>query len=475
MYTSHIITREEHWSWLNKIISDDSCAWFVFEISEEPLGVIGFSNLDSQNGPTQWTFHLRPDIRIPRAGTAMGLLALQQAFDTLEVRKLEGEVLAGNERSLRFHRRLGFREEGLRRAHVLKDEKWRDVHVFSMLREEWDALHARLFERLFARNNVLAPPPRKPRLLFTGGGGSASQSLQAQWEERYDLWFADANPHGFPPAIPEARRLIIPFARDPDFSDCMLAMCQEHGIDLIIPGVDEELFVLAEKKGSPDWPRILVPDPAFVTLMLDKLACAHALTDAGLDAPQTLPLEQAEEIGFPLIAKPRSGRGSRGVMRLDRAEQVSAYQALHGGAAEAFIAQALISGAEYTVFVAADGGQTPQAIIPVRVFEKRGVTVRAQTDANPAILDYARAFQAHFRASGCYNIQCMLTEDGRVFPFEVNPRISTTFVLAIATGFDPIPIALGKPAGATFAPQQLLTLQRSWHTHIARQETGVNS
>lgn len=473
MYTSHIITIEEHRNWLKKILSDDSCAWFVFEISGESSGVIGFSGLNSSNGRAQWTFHLRPDNRLPGAGTAMGLLALQQAFDVMGVRKLEGEVLADNEKSLRFHLRLGFREEGHRRAHVYKDKQWRDVHEFSILRDEWNALRPQLFERLFARNNIPAATHSKPRLLFTGGGGSASQSLQAQWGERYDLWFADANPHGFPPSIPETRRLIIPFAHDPDFGDTVLAVCKEHGIDIIIPGVDEELSVLAEKKGTPDWPRILVPDPEFVTLMLDKLACAHALTEAGLDAPHTLPLERAREIGFPLIAKPRSGRGSRGVMRLTSAEQAPAYLTLQGGAAGDYIAQELIGGAEYTVFVAADGGEVPQAVIPVRAFEKRGVTVRAQTDANLAVLSYAHAFQAHFRASGCYNIQCMLTQEGRVLPFEVNPRISTTFVLAIATGFDPIPMVLGENIGATFVPERHLVLHRSWYTHIAREDSGT--
>ena len=306
----------------------------------------------------------------------------------------------------------------------------------------------------------------RPRLLFTGGGGSASQSLQEQWGQRYDLWFADASPHGFPPAIPQDRRLVIPFARDPAFADRMLALCKELGIDLIVPGVDEELGVLAAQKGAPGWPKLLVPDVDFVSLMLDKLACARALAAAKLDAPKTLPLAQADEIGFPLIAKPRSGRGSRGVMRLNAPEQASAYLTLYGGRTEDYIAQELIEGAEYTVFVAAEGEEVPRAVIPVRAFEKRGVTVRAQTDDNPAIIAYACAFQEHFRASGCYNIQCMLTQEGGVFPFEVNPRISTTFVLAIATGFDPVPMTLGKRNGAMFVPERHLTLHRSWHTQI---------
>ncbi len=361
------------------------------------------------------------------------------------------------------------------------------VDLFNRLRVADNERYPAYFEHLGHRyilkitkqGSANTPPPPnvqgskgRPRLLFTGGGGSASQSLQAQWGQRYDLWFADANPHAFPPSIPKNRRVAVPFARDAAFADTILAICQKHDIDLIVPCVDEELLILAKKNDVPDWPRIMVPGAEFVSLMLDKLACAESLVAAGLDAPKTLPLARAKEIDFPLIAKPRSGRGSRGVMRLTHEEQVNAYLTLQGGAAKDYIAQELAPGLEYTVFVAADGGKIPRAVIPVLAYEKRGVTLRARTDANAAIIAYAQAFQAHFRASGCYNIQCMLTPDGRVLPFEVNPRVSTTFVLAIATGFDPIPMALGQMGDTMFVPSRHLTLQRSWHTHIANSGVG---
>jgi len=467
MYTSHEISSAEHSRWLDNMLSNPERAGFMFEIEGSPSGFVGVSGLGSRDERAQWTFHLDPELASKGAGTAMGVLALEQIFSVLNVRKLEGEVLSGNGPSLRFHRRLGFREEGYRRAHVRKGGDLLDVHEFSLLREDWERFRCHLDGGTFVGEGPLMTGSNRPRLLFTGGGGSASQSLQEQWGERYDLWFADANPFGFPPSIPKDRRVTIPFAHDTTFADSVLALCKEHAIDLIVPGVDEELLVLARKNGTPGWPRILVPSPEFVTLMLDKLSCAQMLDAAKLGAPKTLPLKRAPEVDFPLIAKPRSGRGSRGVMRLTNEEQVKAYLTLHGGAAEDYIAQELIPGAEYTVFVAADGDEMPRAVIPVRAFEKRGVTVRARTDAHPAIINYACAFQAHFRASGCYNIQCMLTDDGRVLPFEVNPRISTTFVLAIATGFDPIPMALGQKQDTMYLPERHLSLHRSWYTHIA--------
>ena len=75
------------------------------------------------------------------------------------------------------------------------------------------------------------------------------------------------------------------------------------------------------------------------------------------------------------------------------------------------------------------------AVIPVRVDLKRGITIFAEVDANEFVIDYCTKFQKQFNEKGIFNIQCILTEHQEVFPFEVNPRVSTTFCLAISRWF----------------------------------------
>jgi len=465
MFTSDPVAWDDHLVWLTRTIADPACAYFVFEISGTPSGIVGFPNINQRDLHSKWTFHLKPGLEAAGAGSAMGFLALDYIFSVFGLHKVSGEVLAGNEKSCRMHLRLNFRAQGVRKSHIRKNQIWSDLHVYELLAEEWKRKRELIFSTVFSEGGATS----RPKILFTGGGGSASQSLHEQWRDRYQLFFADANPDSFPPTIPEDRRCVIPYARDPNFLGRLKQVCDQHQIDVLVPGVDEELSLLAAMHDVSGWPRIMLPAANFVETMLDKAASAEAIKRAGLDVPITLPLLQTEAIEFPLIAKPRSGRGSRGVMKLDSPKQVHAYVDLHGGEPHEYIAQELIPGQEFTVFVAANGGEIPRAVIPVRAIEKRGITIRAVIDSAPAVINYARQFQAHFRASGCYNIQCMLTPDGRVIPFEVNPRISTTFVLAIATGFDPIPMVLGIEDGAEkgcFEPESRWSLQRSWFTNI---------
>ena len=45
-----------------------------------------------------------------------------------------------------------------------------------------------------------------------------------------------------------------------------------------------------------------------------------------------------------------------------------------------------------------------------------------------------------FPTPGIYNVQLIVTNKGCVFPFRINPRISTTFCLALAAGLDPLEV-----------------------------------
>jgi carbamoyl-phosphate synthase large subunit len=304
------------------------------------------------------------------------------------------------------------------------------------------------------------------RILFTGGGGAGNEAIHRHWQDRYDTFFGDADPAGIASSIPADRRLAVPLARDARFVPEIFRLARESAIDLVVPGVDEELLPLARAAAESPAP-ILLPDAVFVETMLDKYRAASEILRAGLTAPRTVLFDRAAELEFPIIGKPRSGRGSRGVRLLTDRAQLAPFLALSGvEGPDDLVAQDHIAGQEYTVFVAADRTGTLAAIVPVRVLIKRGITIRAETDAAPEIIAYVERFHARFRAAGIYNIQLMLTKNGGVYPFEVNPRVSTTFCLAVATGFDPIAAFLDGASGPVFVPERHYSLQRFWSNEI---------
>lgn len=304
------------------------------------------------------------------------------------------------------------------------------------------------------------------RILFTGGGGAGNEAIWRLLSHKYELYFADACIESIDHAIPEERRLLIPFANQDDFVHKIKKISSENNIDIIVPGVDEELIPLCKNRaefGS----EIFAPPLEFVELMLNKLDCANSIIAAGLRAPKTVPISDINELDLPFILKPRSGRGSRGVSIIKSERGIDAYKLLHNSDSSEIIGQELCVGDEYTILVAGDMEGRLVASIPVKIDIKKGITISAKTELNLTINDYVKNFHNAFKPTGVYNIQCILTKGGVVLPFEVNPRISTTFCLGIASGFDPFSdMSTLSKNKAIFTPEREFNIRRSWYNNI---------
>lgn len=294
------------------------------------------------------------------------------------------------------------------------------------------------------------------RLLFTGGGGAGSEPLYALLKDRYDVHFCDANPARRPPSIPVERFHHVPYAMDgllvnPRFLPALIDRCYEFGIDVLVPGVDEELRPIAMSRFPCE---VLLPETSFVMTHLDKLASMRELDRAGIPVPLTDRLTFRGQQNKRFLVKPREGRGSRGVLVVG----------------PDYLAQELLTGQEYTVTMLADKTRRLRAIVPVKVLEKRGVTVNGQVDYDAEVIDACGRLHKANPCSGLFNVQGIKT-DGGFLPFEINPRISTTACLAMWSGVDLIALWRGEGEVGTVATQARLTrTQRadgSWATGFA--------
>ncbi|MDO6507253.1 ATP-grasp domain-containing protein [Colwellia sp. 4_MG-2023] len=306
----------------------------------------------------------------------------------------------------------------------------------------------------------------KKKILFTGGGGAATEFLWRYLSSRYEVYFADADLNAIDDKIPEENKVKIPFANQNDFIEVLAQQVTELAIDILIPSVDEELIIVGENLNKFT-AKVLLPEVEFIRSMLDKLTSIEAIAGKGLVHPKTFLVNNSKLISFPQIIKPRTGRGSRGVSILNNSQEVQAYMVLNQAEPDEIISQELATGVEYTVLIAANMNSELKAIVPVKIEQKKGITIRAKTEQESKVIAYCREFQNKFKATGVYNLQCILTENGQVIPFEINPRISTTFCLGIAAGFDPFDILFDdKNNSEIFYPKSTFTLKRNWHNNI---------
>lgn len=257
-------------------------------------------------------------------------------------------------------------------------------------------------------------------------------------------------------------------AVDHTYLDAVVRLCRDESIDVIVPGVDEELEPLARNRKALAPTAVLLPDTAFIEAMLDKLSFAQTLAGAGIRVPRTLPLGSSSRwSSFPAIVKPRHGRGSRGVTVVDDAQGLAALRDRLADAADTFIVQELIRGDEYTVQVMVNGRGAMRALFPVHVLAKRGVTITAVAADHPSVRAVCERIHESTAAQGCYNVQGMLDDSGVFVPFELNPRVSTTMCLAVAAGLDPLELCFDSVEGQPREKfEDGIRLERYWHNEI---------
>lgn len=112
----------------------------------EALGSTRFGNYDAANRRVEigWTW-ITPSRQRTPVNTEAKYLQLRHAFETLELGRVEWKTDLLNVRSRVAIARLGAREEGTLRRHMICDTgRVRDTVYYSVIAEEWPAVRTRL-------------------------------------------------------------------------------------------------------------------------------------------------------------------------------------------------------------------------------------------------------------------------------------------------------------------------------------------
>ena len=312
----------------------------------------------------------------------------------------------------------------------------------------------------------------KKRILFTAGGSPGQEAIFHQLSEKYDLYFADKDTRKICFSIPVDRKISIPSAEAKDFFSEILRCCLNYNIDLIVPGVDEELLIILENQDKFSNTKIFLPSIDFVRLMLDKVDMNKAFDLNGLSVPKSTSLQEVNAgITFPVIMKPVSGRGSRNVFTVSNLKKLKNMLRAFEDDDIRWVIQEKEIGDEYTVQVLSTPSSDLLGILPIKVFEKQGSTIFAEMHYDNKIIEYCRKIHRIFKPSGCYNVQLIKTAEGKLSCFEINPRISTTFCMAIEAGLDPFEYYLDVEKKELKFPKELtnvptILLSRYWYNQF---------
>ncbi len=137
MYTNHIITQQEHNNWIKKQTENTSEEFYAVIYQGNLAGGASLSKIDRHNKRAEWAFYLDPKMQGKGLGAGLEYKILEVAFKIMKLNKLDCEVLEFNTSVISMHKRFGFREEGCRRARILRNNKPIDTILLGITANEW--------------------------------------------------------------------------------------------------------------------------------------------------------------------------------------------------------------------------------------------------------------------------------------------------------------------------------------------------
>lgn len=136
MLNQHEISLDEHQEWYKSASVDKTRKLLLVLEKKTPFGFVQLVNI-TDTGDAEWGFYTSPNA--PKgSGIKLGLVALEYFFLELGLQKIHAQVIVKNHASLRFHKKLGFQQEG-----IIKHQKSSDDYeliCFVLTRSNWQSM-----------------------------------------------------------------------------------------------------------------------------------------------------------------------------------------------------------------------------------------------------------------------------------------------------------------------------------------------
>ena len=135
---------------------------------------------------------------------------------------------------------------------------------------------------------------------------------------------------------------------------------------------------------------------------------------------------------FPLIAKPRYGKGSKGIVKIDNEKELKYVQTKRDK--DNLIFQEYLPGTEYTIDVLSDLDCEPIIAVPrIRLETKAGISTMGKIVKDENISDTCKSIAKCLKIRGPCCIQMKESKEGILKIVEVNPRMGGgTFFTTLA-------------------------------------------
>ena len=241
---------------------------------------------------------------------------------------------------------------------------------------------------------------------------------------------------------------VSPLAKDPAFFDWLVEICRKEDVHAVLSGTEPVLAVLSERKEElkkETGAVCIVSNPSSFFLGADKVATYRWLQSQGFRVPAYAISEDRKSMaalvnkcGYPLIAKPKYGKGSEGIIQVDNDNTLELVSGLDDYIVQEKVGDFL---SEYTAGCFCDKDGCIKGVIVMHRELTCGTTTWAELGEFPEIRTEVIKIAKVLQPIGPCNMQFRMSEEGPVC-LEFNVRFSGTTPLRTRLGFNEVEVAV---------------------------------
>ena len=272
----------------------------------------------------------------------------------------------------------------------------------------------------------------KSAILVPGASAPAGiNTIKSLKMARYPVTIvsSDSNPISAGFYMSDAHEL-LPEINNKLYTKRLFEIILKHKIIILMPSSGYDIYKFSENKDklSELGAIAIVSDKKTMNICRDKMHTFNYLSKK-FELPFTTS-DYNKVRGYPLIAKPRRGKGSKGVVKIDNENELKYIQTKK----DDLIYQEYLPGIEYTIDVLSDMKGEPIIAVPrIRLQTKAGISTMGKIINDENLSETCKSIAKYLKIMGPCCIQMKESQEGILKLVEVNPRLGGgTFFTTLA-------------------------------------------
>lgn len=248
------------------------------------------------------------------------------------------------------------------------------------------------------------------------------------------VFTTDLNPQLSPACHVSDRSFDVPRVTDDEYISCLLKICLENNVKLVIPTIDTELKTLSLniKRFKEHNIEIIVSDYSLIEICRDKREVNKLFFNHNIEIPEHF---DVNNLVFPVFVKPCDGSRSEGIFLASTSEDIKDEHRNN----KKLMFMEYISNEnydEFTVDCYYDRHSDLKCVVPrKRIAVRAGEVSKGVTNNNFIVSEFQKNLSKLEGAKGCLTIQVFLHKKlDKMKGIEINPRFGGGYPLTYLSG-----------------------------------------